>query len=89
MANAVTSGRIGHVLMMGGVTAGWPTAIHLKHSFSLCAKSSLIHVTESPKEAIIGVGEATVHSIYSFFAVMWRQAFLCTLHPTPARGWSR
>lgn len=56
--------------VVGGGSAGWMTAIYLNRYFNRSAKNFAIRVIESPDVGIIGVGEATVHSIRFFFAAM-------------------
>ena len=56
--------------IIGGGSAGWMTAIYLNRYFNRDAKNFTIRVVESPDIGIIGVGEATVHSIRFFFAAM-------------------
>jgi len=56
--------------IIGGGSAGWMTAIYLNRYFNRDVKNFFIRVIESPGIGIIGVGEATVHSIRFFFAAM-------------------
>ncbi|MBY6190554.1 tryptophan 7-halogenase [Microbulbifer agarilyticus] len=56
--------------IVGGGSAGWMTAIYLNRYFNRDIKNYQINVIESPDIGIIGVGEATVHSIRFFFAAM-------------------
>lgn len=56
--------------IVGGGSAGWMTAIYLNRYFNREAKNFHINVIESPDIGIIGVGEATVHSIRFFFGAM-------------------
>lgn len=56
--------------IIGGGSAGWMTAIYLNRYFNRDAKNFTVRVIESPDIGIIGVGEATVHSIRFFFAAM-------------------
>ena len=56
--------------IVGGGSSGWMTAIYLNRYFNQREKNFDINVIESPDVGIIGVGEATVHSIRFFFAAM-------------------
>ncbi|WOX04887.1 tryptophan halogenase family protein [Microbulbifer pacificus] len=56
--------------VVGGGSAGWMTAIYLNRYFNREAQNFHINVIESPDIGIIGVGEATVHSIRFFFGAM-------------------
>lgn len=56
--------------IVGGGSAGWMTAIYLNKRLNHAEKNYHIQVIESPDIGIIGVGEATVHSIRFFFAAM-------------------
>ena len=56
--------------IVGGGAAGWMTAIYLNKYFNSQHKNFHISVIESPDIGVIGVGEATVHSIRYFFAAM-------------------
>lgn len=56
--------------IVGGGSAGWMSAIYLNKLFNHSEKNYHIQVIESPDIGIIGVGEATVHSIRFFFAAM-------------------
>lgn len=56
--------------IVGGGAAGWMTAIYLNKVFNSQSLNFQITVIESPDIGIIGVGEATVHSIRYFFAAM-------------------
>ncbi|WP_323845139.1 tryptophan halogenase family protein [Microbulbifer magnicolonia] len=56
--------------IIGGGSAGWMAAIYLNRYFNRDRKNYTIRVIESPDIGIIGVGEATVHSIRFFFAAM-------------------
>ncbi|MDP5142828.1 tryptophan 7-halogenase [Rheinheimera baltica] len=56
--------------IVGGGAAGWMTAIYLNKYFNSQQINFAISVIESPDIGIIGVGEATVHSIRYFFAAM-------------------
>ncbi|GAB3018203.1 tryptophan halogenase family protein [Bowmanella dokdonensis] len=56
--------------IVGGGAAGWMTAIYLNRYFNAKPGALHIRVVESPDIGIIGVGEATVHSIRFFFAAM-------------------
>jgi flavin-dependent dehydrogenase len=56
--------------IIGGGSAGWMTAIYLNRLFNHDEKTFDITVIESPDIGIIGVGEATVHSVRFFFAAL-------------------
>lgn len=56
--------------IVGGGAAGWMTAIYLNKVFNGQQRNFDITVLESPDIGVIGVGEATVHSIRYFFAAM-------------------
>ncbi|WCL54084.1 tryptophan halogenase family protein [Gimibacter soli] len=58
------------MVIVGGGSAGWMTAIYLNRRFNLAGRHMDITVIESPDIGIIGVGEATVHSVRFFFAQM-------------------
>ncbi|SDE02433.1 tryptophan halogenase family protein [Kordiimonas lacus] len=58
------------ILVAGGGSAGWMTALYLNRLFNHAEKTVDITVVESPDIGIIGVGEATVHSVRFFFAAM-------------------
>ena len=58
------------LLIVGGGSAGWMTAIYLNKLFNHDKPAFDISVIESPDIGIIGVGEATVHSVRFFFAAL-------------------
>lgn len=58
------------ITIVGGGASGWMTAIYLNRLFNLQSPQVQIRLIESPDIGIIGVGEATVHSIRFFFAAM-------------------
>ena len=58
------------IAIIGGGSAGWMTAIYLNRLFNHDEKIFDITVIESPDIGIIGVGEATVHSVRFFFAAL-------------------
>ncbi len=58
------------LMIIGGGSAGWMTAIYLNKKFNEGVKNLKITVLESPDIGIIGVGEATVHAVRYFFASM-------------------
>lgn len=58
------------LVIVGGGSAGWMSAIYLNKLLNHSVKNYHIKVIESPDIGIIGVGEATVHSIRFFFAAM-------------------
>lgn len=59
-----------NIAIVGGGSAGWMSAIYLNKRLNHSVKNYHIQVIESPDIGIIGVGEATVHSIRFFFAAM-------------------
>jgi flavin-dependent dehydrogenase len=61
--------------IVGGGSAGWMTAVYLNKLFNHSEKNFDITVIESPDIGIIGVGEATVHSVRYFFAAMGLDEF--------------
>ncbi len=58
------------LLIVGGGSAGWMAAIYLNKLFNHDKPTFDITVIESPDIGIIGVGEATVHSVRFFFAAL-------------------
>ena len=58
------------ITIVGGGSSGWMAAIYLNKLLNHSAPNFHIQVIESPDIGIIGVGEATVHSIRFFFAAM-------------------
>ena len=56
--------------IVGGGAAGWMAAIYLNKYFNSSEQNFAITVLESPDIGVIGVGEATVHSMRFFFAAM-------------------
>lgn len=58
------------MVIVGGGSAGWMTAVYLNRLYNHSGKNLDITVIESPDIGIIGVGEATVHSVRFFFAAM-------------------
>jgi len=56
--------------VVGGGSSGWMTAIYLNRLFNQQQQRLRVRLIESPDIGIIGVGEATVHSIRFFFAAM-------------------
>lgn len=61
--------------IVGGGSAGWMTAVYLNKLFNHSQQNFDITVVESPDIGIIGVGEATVHSVRYFFAAMGLDEF--------------
>ena len=57
---------IQHVVIVGGGTAGWMTAASLIHRLAI--KNIKVTLVESSDIATVGVGEATVPAIRSYFA---------------------
>ncbi|WP_262689714.1 tryptophan halogenase family protein [Kordiimonas aestuarii] len=58
------------LVIVGGGSAGWMTAAYLNRLFNRERQNFDITVIESPDIGIIGVGEATVHSVRFFLAAM-------------------
>ncbi|WP_339862431.1 tryptophan halogenase family protein [Paremcibacter congregatus] len=58
------------IVVVGGGSSGWMTGISLNKVFNASARNYDITVIESPDIGIIGVGEATVHSVRFFFAAL-------------------
>jgi len=58
------------IAIIGGGSSGWMTALYLNKLYNHSAQKVAITLIESPNIPTIGVGEATVHSIRSFFAAM-------------------
>lgn len=58
------------ITIVGGGSSGWMTALYLNRVFNQQQRRYHIRVIESPDIGIIGVGEATVHSVRFFFAAM-------------------
>ncbi|MEW6984018.1 tryptophan halogenase family protein [Colwelliaceae bacterium 6471] len=58
------------IIIVGGGSSGWMTALYLNRLYNQHQKHVDITVIESKDIGIIGVGEATVHSIRFFFAAM-------------------
>lgn len=63
--SAVTS-----ITIVGGGSSGWMSALYLNKLYNQQKKTVQVTVIESKDIGIIGVGEATVHSIRFFFAAM-------------------
>ncbi|AWB68061.1 tryptophan 7-halogenase [Saccharobesus litoralis] len=55
------------ILICGGGTAGWMTAVYLSHLYNRFEQTVSIELIESSDLPPVGVGEATVHSIRHFF----------------------
>lgn len=58
------------LLIVGGGSAGWITALYLQQYFNKSGQKIAISLIESPQQGPIGVGEATVHSIRFLFAAL-------------------
>lgn len=58
------------MLIVGGGSAGWLTALYLQKYFNQNGKKLEITLLESAHQGPIGVGEATVHSIRFLFAAL-------------------
>ena len=55
-----------NILIVGGGTAGWMTAIHMQHIWG--DKGINITLIESPEIGIVGVGEGTTPMLREFYA---------------------
>ena len=62
--------QIKSIAIVGGGSSGWMTALYLNKLYNHSNKIVEITLIESPNIPTIGVGEATVHSIRSYFAAM-------------------
>ncbi|MEW6998015.1 tryptophan halogenase family protein [Colwelliaceae bacterium BS250] len=58
------------ITVVGGGSSGWMTALYLNKLYNHSQPNIAITVIESKDIGIVGVGEATVHSIRFFFAAM-------------------
>ena len=58
--------NVNSVIIVGGGTAGWLSALYLQKQLSRFGSGPNIQVFDSSEVGIIGVGEATVHSIRYF-----------------------
>ena len=58
------------ITIVGGGSSGWMTALYLNKLYNHVRQTVSIRLIESPDIGVIGVGEATVHSIRLFFAAM-------------------
>ncbi|WNC69778.1 tryptophan 7-halogenase [Thalassotalea nanhaiensis] len=58
------------ITIVGGGSSGWMSALYLNKLYNHNQKNIDITVIESKDIGILGVGEATVHSIRFFFAAM-------------------
>ncbi len=63
------------LIIVGGGSAGWMTAVYLNRVLNHSKKNFDITVIESPDIGVIGVGESTVHSVRHFFAGMGLDEF--------------
>jgi len=61
---------VSSIILVGGGSSGWMTALYLNRLYNIEKHTVDITVIESKDIGIIGVGEATVHSIRFFFAAM-------------------
>jgi tryptophan halogenase len=66
----MTTKAISSIVIVGGGSAGWITAMYLNKLYQHQQQNVSIIVIESPDISVIGVGEATVHSIRFLFAAM-------------------
>lgn len=62
--------NVSSITIVGGGSSGWMTALYLNRLYNQTEHTVDVTVIESKDIAIIGVGEATVHSIRFFFAAM-------------------
>lgn len=58
------------ITIVGGGSSGWMTAMYLNHLYRKEKQNIKVRLVESADIGILGVGEATVHSIRFFFAAM-------------------
>lgn len=58
------------ITIVGGGSTGWMTALYLSNLYNHSSNIIDIKLIESKEIGIIGVGEATVHSLRFFFAAM-------------------
>lgn len=74
------------ILIVGGGTAGWMSAVHLSRAIS--TRDTRITVVESPHIGTVGVGEATVPAIVEFVRRMkWNEdEFMRACHATYKLG---
>ncbi|NMP30278.1 tryptophan 7-halogenase [Thalassotalea sp. M1531] len=66
----MNSGPVSSIIVVGGGSSGWMSALYLNRLYNQEKHTVDITVIESKDIGIIGVGEATVHSIRFFFAAM-------------------
>ena len=64
------SSKLKSLTIVGGGSSGWMTAMYLNKLYNHSGQNISIRLIESPDIGIIGVGEATVHSIRFFFAAL-------------------
>lgn len=66
------------VIIVGGGTAGWLSALYLQQQLNLFSQQTQITVIDSSDIGIVGVGEATVHSLRYFLKTLEldEQAFI-------------
>jgi len=62
--------QVKSIAIVGGGSSGWMTALYLNKLYNHNQKTVDITLIESPEIPTVGVGEATVHSIRSYFAAM-------------------
>lgn len=62
--------NVSSITVVGGGSSGWMTALYLNKLYNHTQTNVDITVIESKGIGILGVGEATVHSIRFFFAAM-------------------
>ncbi|MCG9696003.1 tryptophan halogenase family protein [Shewanella sp. Isolate11] len=66
----MTNSKLKTITLVGGGSTGWMTALYLSRLYNQQGQQVHIRLIESKDIGIIGVGEATVHSIRFFFAAM-------------------
>ncbi|MCE9678023.1 tryptophan 7-halogenase [Shewanella sp. AS1] len=66
----MTHSTLKTITIIGGGSTGWMSALYLSKLYNHSGQQVHIRLIESQDIGIIGVGEATVHSIRFFFAAM-------------------
>ncbi|PKG86273.1 tryptophan 7-halogenase [Colwellia sp. 75C3] len=66
----MVSEQVKSIAIVGGGSSGWMTALYLNKLYNHSQATVAITLIESPEIPTVGVGEATVHSIRSYFAAM-------------------
>jgi len=62
--------QVKSIAIVGGGSSGWMTALYLNKLYNHSQANVAITLIESPNIPTVGVGEATVHNIRSYFAAM-------------------